>query len=83
MNLLAVVSTQLLLLFLGPASQRLFDIPRGVFTAYHKADLAGRVGGDGGVGVFGHGEDFSTGGLKLSDEFKVEPLIFACSGTSC
>ena len=66
-DLLAVVPAELLLFLQVPASQRLFHIPWGVFAAHHEANLAGRVGGDGGVGVFDHGEDFFAVGLEFGN----------------
>ena len=63
-----------------PAPHRRRDVSVLVFGADHEAYLARRVGGDGGVGVFDHGEDFSAGLFEVSDEGEVEPLVFRCDG---
>ena len=63
-----------------PAPHRRRDVSVLVFAAHHEADLARRVGGDGGVGVFDHGEDFPAGLFEVGDEREVEPLVFSCDG---
>ena len=77
-NVLVVVSTQLFLLLGIPAPHRRRDVSVLVFAADHEAYLARRVGGDGGVGVFDHGEDFPAGLFEVGDEGEVEPLVFRC-----
>lgn len=73
-----VVLAQLDLLLRGPLAQRNFDVGLGVLGANHEADLARRVGGDGGVGILGHGEDLTTLLLELGDKREVEPLVLSC-----
>lgn len=58
MDRLIVVAAQLLLLILWPGAQRYFNIARSILAAHHEADLARRVGGNGGVRVFDRGEHF-------------------------
>lgn len=79
MDLGVVVAALLLLLLGGPAAQRNADVAVGVLAADHEADLAGGVGGDGGVGVLGDGEDLLAVLLQLGDERKVEPLVLSCT----
>ena len=80
MDLRIVVSTQLILLFGGPAAKRLGDIALGILAADHEADLAGRVGRDGCVGIFDGWEDFHAILLQLGDEREVEPLVLSYLG---
>lgn len=80
MDVLVVVATQTLLLLAGPGADRLLKVARAVFAADHEADLAGGVGGDGGVGVFGGREDLLAGLLEVCDQRKVEPLVLGCNG---
>lgn len=75
MDFLIIIPAKLLLLLERPAPQRHLDIPFGILAADHEADLAGRVGGDGGVSVFDGGEDFLAGFLELGDEREVQPLV--------
>lgn len=75
-----VVLAQLLLLLGGPLADGLLDIAVGVLGADHEADLAGGVGGDGGVGVLGDGEDLLAVLLELGDERQVKPLVLGCAG---
>lgn len=82
MNLLVVVLAKLLLLLWGPGAERLGQIPVGVLAADHEANLAGRVGWDGGVGVLDVGEDLLAVLLELGDEWEVEPLVLGCGSTS-
>ena len=63
-----VVPAQLALLFLAPRADGLAHVAGGVLGADHEADLARRVGRDGGVGVLGHGEDLTTVLLELGDQ---------------
>lgn len=76
MDLLTVISAQLLLLLHTPAPQRLLEIALRVLAADHEADLAGGVRGDGGVGVLDGREDLEAGFAEVGDEFEVEPLVF-------
>ena len=75
MNICIVVSAKLLLLLSRKGSQRLLNITIGVLAADHEANLAGRVGRDGGVCVLDGGEDFLTVLLELGDQWQVEPLV--------
>ena len=70
-----VVAAETLLLLAGPGAEGLLDIAGGVLAADHEADLAGGVGGDGGVGVLGDGEDLTAGLLQVGDQGKVQPLV--------
>ena len=72
-----VVTAQLVLLLRGPLAQRLADVAVGILRADHEADLAGWVGGDGGVCVFDRGEDLLAVLLQLGDQWEVEPLVFS------
>ena len=76
MDILVVVPTQLLLLLNTPAPQRLLHIPILVLATDHEADLAARVRGYGGVGIFDGGKDLFAGFLQVGDEGEVEPLVF-------
>lgn len=78
MNILVVVATQPLLLLARPGANGLAHVAAGVLAADHEADLAGGVGGDGGVGVFGDGEDFLAGLLEVGNQLEVEPLVLGC-----
>lgn len=60
-DILVVVAAELLLLLTGPGADGLADVASGVLAADHEANLAGGVGGDGGVGVLGDGEDLAAG----------------------
>ena len=79
MNLLVVISTKLILLLSVPAPHRRRDVSVLVFAADHEANLARRIGGDGGVGVFDDGKDFFAGFLEVGNEREVEPLVLRCS----
>jgi hypothetical protein len=72
-----VVSAKLVLLLRGPLAQRLADVAVGILRADHEADLAGWVGGDGGVCVFDGGEDLLAVLLQLGDQWEVEPLVLS------
>lgn len=78
MDVGVVVAAVLVLLLLGPSAERLLDVGVGVLGANHEADLAGGVGGDGGVSVLGNGEDGLAVGLELGDEGQVKPLVLSC-----
>jgi hypothetical protein len=73
-----VVSELGILLLLGPGSEGVLDIGLGVLGADHEADLARGVGGDGGEGVLGDGEDGTTVLLETSDEREMEPGALSC-----
>jgi hypothetical protein len=75
-NIRVIVSAQLLLFLARPGAKGLLDVACGILAADHETDLAGGVGWDGGVGVFGDGEDFLAGLLEVGDEGEVEPLVF-------
>lgn len=77
-DILVVVAAETLLLLASPAADGLTHVAVGVLAADHEANLAGGVGGDGGVGVFGDGEDFLAGLLEVGDERKVQPLVLGC-----
>ena len=78
MDLGVVVSAKLILLLWAPATQWLANIALGILAANHEADLAGWVGGDGGVCVFDRGEDLLAVLLQLGDQWEVEPLVLSC-----
>jgi hypothetical protein len=75
-DLLVVISAQLLFLLWRPRAHWLGYISCGILGAHHEADLAGRIGWDGGVGILGHWEDFLAGFLEILDEIGVQPLVF-------
>jgi hypothetical protein len=78
-NLLIVVSAQLLFLLQAPGSQWFLNIAVGVFATDHESDLTRRVGRDGRVGIFDDREDFLAGLLEGGDKSKMKPLILSCS----
>ena len=57
MNLLVIVATESLFLLSRPRTHGRTQTSIGILGADHEANLAGRVGGDSGVGIFGDGED--------------------------
>lgn len=73
-----VVAAQALLFLGAPRAQGLLDVASGLLAADHEADLARGIGGDGSVGVLGHGEHLATVLLELRDEREVEPLVLSC-----
>lgn len=75
MDLGIIVSAKLLFFLRGPAAQRLGKVTLGILAADHEADLARRVGWDGGIGIFNVREDLLAVLLELGDQWKVEPLI--------
>jgi len=77
-----VVPVALALLLRRQRTEGLADVVGGVLGAHHEPDLAGGVGGDGGVGILGDGEDLAAGLLELDDELEVEPLVLGCDGGS-
>lgn len=78
MDLGVVVLALLVLLLGGPLAQGHLDVGVGVLAADHEANLARRVGGDGGVGVLGDGKDLLAVLLELGDEGQVQPLVLGC-----
>ena len=82
-DLLAVVLEKLVLLLGGPAANGLLDVDGAVLAAHHEADLAGRVGGDGGPAVLGDGEDLLALLLEVGDHAHVEPGVLGCEVTLC
>ena len=76
MNISIIVATQALLLLTRPRTHGLTDVAVRVLAADHETDLAGGVGGDGGVGVFGDGEDLFAGGAQVGNQRDMEPLVF-------
>ena len=72
-----VVPAQLVFLLGSPAPQWRCEIAISILAADHEADLAGWVGGDGGVCVFDRGEDLLAVLLQLGDQWEVEPLVFS------
>jgi hypothetical protein len=77
-DLLAIVSTQLLFLLLRPGSYWLLDVALSILAADHEADLSRGVGWNGSVCVFGDWEDLLAIFLELGDELEVEPLVLSC-----
>lgn len=77
-DILVVVAAETLLLLASPLADGLTHIAFGVLAADHEANLTGGVGGDGGVGVFGDGEDLIAGLLEVGDQRKVQPLVLGC-----
>ena len=76
MHVLVVVPAELVLFLAGPGAERLADVAGRVLGGDQEADLAGRIGGDGGVGVFDDGEDLTHELLQVGDHGKMEPLVF-------
>ena len=76
MNIRIIVTTQPLLLLTRPRTHGLADIAVRILAADHEPDLAGGVGGDGGVGVFGDGEDLFAGGAQDGNQREMQPLVF-------
>lgn len=79
-DVLVIVAAQTLLLLARPGADGLLEVARAILAADHEADLAGGVSGDGGVGVFGGGEDLLAGLLEVCDQRKVKPLVLGCNG---
>ena len=63
MDICIIIAVNLPLLLHGPATQRGLHIAVRILAADHEADLAGRVGRDGGVGVLDGWEDFFAVGF--------------------
>lgn len=73
-----VVVTELRVLLLGgEAAERGLHVAGGVLGADHEADLAGGIGGDGGVGVLDGREDLLAVLLELGDQWQVKPLVLS------
>ena len=68
MHISIIVPTQTLLLLTRPLPQGLAHITLRILAAHHEPDLAGRVRRDGGVGVFGDGEDFLARCAQVCDK---------------
>lgn len=79
MDLLVVVAAKALFLLARPGAHGHTQVAVGVLGADHESDLAGWVGRDGGVGVFGDGKDLFAGLLQVADQFQMEPLVFSCT----
>ena len=77
-DILVVIAAETLLLLGRPLADGLANVAGSVLAADHEANLAGGVGGDGGVGVFGDGEDLLAGLLEVGDQRKVQPLVLGC-----
>jgi hypothetical protein len=77
-DLLAVVSAQLLFLLLRPGPYWLLDVALSILAADHEADLSRGVGWNGSVCVFGDWEDLLAIFLELGDKLEVEPLVLSC-----
>lgn len=78
MDLLVVVFAQLLFLLDSPRPQWLLDVMVRILAAHHEANLTARVCGNRRVGIFGDGEDLSTGLLEVDDKLPVKPLVLSC-----
>ena len=76
MDLLVVVLAKLLFFLHGEGTERLGNVTVGILAADHESNLAGWVGGDGGVSVLDGWENFLAILLELGDQWKVEPLVF-------
>ena len=76
MDLLVVVLAKFLLFLSGESTEWFGDITVGILAADHEADLAGWIGGNGGVGIFYSREDLLAVLLKLGNQWEVEPLVF-------
>lgn len=74
-DILVVVSAQLIFLFSCPRTDGLANVALRVLAGDEEANLAGWVGGNGGVGVFDDGEDFLHEFLEVGDELDVKPLV--------
>lgn len=76
MDVLVIVLANLLLLFFAPAAKRLLEVAIGILAADHESNLAGRIGRNGGVGVFDVREDLFAICLELGYQRQVKPLVF-------
>lgn len=75
MNVLVIVSVDLLFLFPRPAAKWFLQIAIRVFGANHKANLTRWVRGNRGVGVLDVREDLLAVGFELGDHREMEPLV--------
>lgn len=80
MDLLVVVLVDLVILLGGEGSKRRLDNSVGVLGAHHEANLARGVGGDGGVGVLGNGENVLARLLEVLDDGEVQPDVLGLGG---
>lgn len=67
MNVLIIVTEEVLLLLRGEGAKWLGENALGIFTTDHEADLARWVARDGGIGVLDIREDLLAVFLQLSD----------------
>lgn len=74
-NVAVIIAAETVLLCARPRTQRHAQVALGILAADHEPDLAGRIGGDGRVGVFCDREDLLAGFLELRDERQMEPLV--------
>lgn len=68
MDVLVIVSAQLILVLARPGADGFADVAVCGLAGDEEADLAGRIGGDGGVGVFDDGENLAHQLLEVGDE---------------
>jgi hypothetical protein len=80
MDLLVVVSVELVFLLLGPGTQRFLDVGIWVLGADHEADLTGWIGWDGGVAILDGWEDSLAGLLDFLDDVHVKPDVLTLGG---
>ena len=78
MNVLVIVTEELLLHFWSERAKRLGEITICILAADHEADLARGVGWDGRIGVLDIREDLLAVLFQLGNQIKVEPLVFGC-----
>lgn len=76
MDIRIIVPAQNLFFLARPRPHGPAHVAAGVLAADHEADLAGGIGGDGGVGVFGDGENLLAGVTEVGDEGEMQPLVF-------
>ena len=81
MDLGVVVAALLLLLLGSPGPHGDPDVALRVLAADHETNLAGGVGGNGGVGVLGDREHLTTLLLEAGDEGEVKPLVLGYTET--
>ena len=80
MDIGIVVSAKTFLVLTGPLAQWFTNVARRVLAADHEADLAGRIGGNRSVSVFGNGEDLLASLLQVPDQREVQPLVLSWRG---
>lgn len=80
MDLLGVVSVDLVVLLVRERSQGSLDVGIGILGANHETNLTRGVGGDGSVSVLNNGEDLLAGLLEVRDDLEMEPNALALSG---